>query len=235
MFAKRLIRKINSGRCVALIGSGPSCEMGYPSWHDLSTQAYRELQHRGLCRDPESYERYLERREYPELFRQIERDLSEDRAALVELIKPLLKHDNRMGHIYKLIAGWPIACYLTTNYDDELCRHLNELGEPYTVRRNRPEDFHVWHDGVRGIVQKLHSDLDHPAEAIITSADYRSLETDPARQYYRSVLTTVFSMFDVLIIGHSLSDPDLDLILKLAKEIRAPFGARNRFGPVLTD
>lgn len=185
-------------------------------------QAYQEIRYRGLCSDPESYEKCLQRRDYPKLFRQIERDLSDDRNALAELIKPLLKHDDRAGRIYQLIAAWPFACYLTTNYDDEISRHLKSLNEHYTVRRNRPADFHVWRDGVHGVIQKLHSDLDHPKEAIITSTDYDRLE-NTAGEYYRLALTSVFTMFDVLIIGHSLSDPDIDLILKAAKNIRAPY------------
>lgn len=196
--------------------------MGYPSWHDFSTQAHRELQYRGLCKDPESYMKHLRNHRYPELFRQLERDLSEDRIALTDLMKPLLKPKKHTGRIYDLIASWPFACYLTTNYDDEIHSHLAALNVHYTVKRNRRNDFHVWRDGVSGVIQKLHSDLAHPREAIITSADYHRLEFDAAWKYYRSALTHVLTTFDVFIIGHSLRDPDIDLILKLAKEIRAP-------------
>ena len=36
MLNPRLVEKLNTGRCFALIGSGPSCEVGYPSWHELA-------------------------------------------------------------------------------------------------------------------------------------------------------------------------------------------------------
>lgn len=88
--------------------------------------------------------------------------------------------------------------------------------------RNRPQDFHVWRDGVSGVVQKLHSDLDHPTELILTSTDYNRLDIEPGGQYYRDGLLRVFTMFDVLIIGHSLNDPDIGLILKLARSLRDP-------------
>ena len=222
MFDKSLISKINSGRCLILVGSGPSCEMGYPSWGELSELTYNELHSRSLISDSESYLKYLRKGSYAELFRQAERDLS-DRNALVNLIKPLLRSNgHHSGEIYRLIANWPFACYLTTNYDDEIYSHLKNIYVHYTVVRNRPEDFHIWRDGTTAVIQKLHSDLNHPEELILTSTDYDRLDTNSTGQYYRHSLTTIFSMFDVLIIGHSLSDPDIKLILKSARNLRDP-------------
>ena len=57
MFDKDLIRKINNGRCVAFVGSGPSCEIGYPSWEQLARLAYAELAKGGRVSDPKSYEK----------------------------------------------------------------------------------------------------------------------------------------------------------------------------------
>ena len=223
MFDKELIRKINSGRCFVLVGAGPSCEMGYPSWSHLAQLSYNELQRHNEYVDPASYDKYLRERAYPKLFRQMERDLKGDRGALVELIKPLLRPISKTpGTIYELISNWPFACYLTTNYDDEIRDHLLGLGEHFAVARNRPADFHVWRDGVSGIVQKLHSDLDHPGELVLTSTDYQRLDIEPAGQYYRDALLRVFTMFDVVIIGHSMTDPDISLILKLARTLRDP-------------
>ena len=87
--------------------------------------------------------------------------------------------------------------------------------------RNRREDFHVWRDGASGIIQKLHSDLEHPHETVVTSADYQRLYVDNQGNF-RDALCRVFSTFDVFIIGHSLSDPDIDFILRLARSQRSP-------------
>ena len=223
MFNKHLIRKINSGRCFVLVGSGPSCELGYPSWKQLAQLTYKQLIAEGHVSDPYSYNQYLTNRSYPEFFRQAERDLADDRDALVAMLKPLLlPHDRSYGTIYDFITNWPFASYLTTNYDSELQTHLARLHVDYSVVRNRRRDFHVWRDGSRGIIQKLHSDLDNPTELILTSADYRRLYVDPSGQYFRDALCKVFAMFPVLIIGHSLSDPDLDYVLQLARQQRSP-------------
>lgn len=222
MFDKELIRKINNGRCFVLVGSGPSCEMGYPSWHKLAELTYEELEKRGCVSDSQSYEKYLEEKKYPELFRQAERDL-EDRYTLINLLKTLLNPTvEKHSVLYNLISKWPFACYLTTNYDDEIENHLSKLNEHFEVIRNRREDFFLWRDGVSNLIQKLHSDLDHSDEVILTSTDYQRVYVEDSHQYFRDRLCDIFKMFDVFIIGHSLSDPDIDYILRLARKARGP-------------
>ena len=223
MFDKRLIRKINTGRCFVLVGSGPSCEVGYPSWHTLAKLTYNKLRAIGCVSDTRSYDNYLSRKQYPELFRQAERDLGNDRDALVNFLKPLLTLTVRNNSVlYELISKWPFACYLTTNYDDEIANYISKLGEHFTVIRNRREDFYSWHDGVSHLIQKLHSDLNHSDELILTSADYDRIYVGDDGQYFRDRLCDVFTMFDVFIIGHSLSDADINYILQLAKKRRGP-------------
>ena len=222
MIDQQLISSINSGRCFALVGSGPSCEAGYPSWKELSKLAYEALSEKDKVTDHQSYHKLLNNKRYPELFRQIERDLDDDRAALTELLKPLLLP--KQGHhssLYRLLCKWPFAGYLTTNFDDEIEIHLSRIDEHYQVIRNRPEDFHLWREGVGRIVQKLHSDLNHQEEAVITSADYRRCYIDSSGAYFSEALCRIFSTFNVFIVGHSLSDPDMDYILSLAKAHRS--------------
>ena len=222
MFDKRLIENINNGRCFVLVGSGPSCEVGYPSWHKLAKQTYEELKNRGCVSDFKSYEKYLKEKKYPELFRQAERDLG-SREALVNLLRPLLNPtEKKQGVLYGLISKWPFASYLTTNYDDEIKTYLDRSNEHFQVIRNCPEDFYSWRDGASHLIQKLHSDLDHPSEVILTSADYRRVYVDDAGQYFREELCNVFKTFDIFIIGHSLADPDIDYILQLAQQRRGP-------------
>jgi hypothetical protein len=222
MFDKRLIRSINNGRCFVLVGSGPSCEVGYPSWQRLAELTYAELKKRDSVSDSNSYEKYLEDKKYPEFFRQAERDLG-DRLALVDMIKPLLNPSvKNRGVLYELLSKWPFACYLTTNYDDEIANYLSNLKEHFTVIRNRQEDFYSVRDGASHLIQKLHSDLNFPDEVVLTSADYRRLYVEDSGQYFRDKLRHIFEYFDIFIIGHSLSDPDIDHVLQLARKTASP-------------
>jgi len=223
MFDKRLIHMINKGRCFILVGSGPSCELGYPSWKKLAELTYKEIERMGRVSDINSYEEFLKKQQYSELFSLAERDFGDDHIALINLIKPLLQPSvKNRGVLYELICKWPFACYLTTNYDDEIASHLSKLKEHFTVMRNRKEDFSYLRDGAGYIIQKLHSDLDHPDEVILTSNDYKRFFSDSSGEYFRVKLRQVFEMFDVFIVGHSLSDPDIKYVLEIAKETASP-------------
>ena len=142
---------------------------------------------------------------------------------MVNLLKPLLTLTKKnKGVLYELISKWPFACYLTTNYDDEIETYLARLSEHFTVIRNRQEDFYSFRDGASHLIQKLHSDLNHPDEVVLTSADYQRVYVGDEGQYFRDKLCDIFKMFNIFIIGHSLSDPDIDVVLQLAKKRRGP-------------
>ena len=222
MIDPRLIRAINGGRCFVLIGSGPSCEMGYTSWSRLASDVVSEINRRNLSYDQPSYAKNIAERKYPELFRSAERDLG-DRQQLIQVVKgclaPTIK--NR-GSVYEIITRWPFACYLTTNYDDEIEIHLHRINEHFTRVLNRTEDFYAFRDGVNHIIQKLHGDLEHPNDVILTSRDYSRLYVEDSGQYFRTKLRQIFEMFDILIVGHSLYDPDIKYVLQQAKTTASP-------------
>jgi hypothetical protein len=221
VFDQRLVRKINQGRCFALIGSGPSTEVGYPSWEKLSEDTFAKLKTSGKTFDDVSYRKFIANRQFAELFSQAERDLG-SRAELVSLIKSLLVPKTRGPHtIYDILANWPFACYLTTNWDDEIDRSLRANRIFFRTIENTKADFAGIRADASRLIVKLHSDLDHPERAVITSADYAHLIGGEG-QYFRNRLMAMFEMFDVLIVGHSLSDPDLRLVLQLAKETASP-------------
>jgi len=75
---------------------------------------------------------------------------------------------------------------------------------------------------VSHLIIKLHSDLDHPDEAVITSQDYDRILASPDGQYLRERLQQVFAMFDIFIVGHGMNDPDLQLLMRLAKYTAGP-------------
>lgn len=222
MFDRRLVRVINRGRCFAFIGSGPSCEAGYPSWHKLAESTYMQLLNGGILKDKAAYLKCLENKQYPELFRQAEADMG-DRNKLVELVGSLLVcSPARSAFIYEILTKWPFACYLTTNFDDEIAKHLSAIGQHFTILRNRLEDFYPIRDGASHFIQKLHSDLSYPSEVVLTSIDYQRLYIAASGQYFRDKLKAIFQLFDVLIIGHSLEDPDINYVLRTAKEAASP-------------
>ena len=213
-----LVRLINGGHCFALIGSGPSSELGYPSWKTLAETIASAMIASGSATDPDGYRATLEARRYPALFQQAEYD-GGGRRNLVQQMAALLRPSRqRPGELYQILVRWPFACYLTTNWDDEIACHLEAIGCHYTTLQNSPEDFHHIRESASHLIIKLHSDLEHPNNAVITSSDYQALSFGPAGNSFRVKLRTIFDFFDVLIIGHSLEDPDIQIVLQTAKQ-----------------
>lgn len=221
MIDRRLIRKINKGHCFALIGAGASTEMGYPSWKTLAHQVVSAVRSAGKMSDEASYEKYVQLKQIPELLMQAERDLG-GRAALIDVLKGLVvAKAGSPDQVYSILTDWPFACYLTTNWDNELDAHLRRLKVFYKTLQNSRDDFALLRHDAESFIVKLHSDLEHPDLAVITSADYAKL-LSAERKYFSDRLRSIFEMFDVLVVGHSLSDPDLRLILQIAKETASP-------------
>jgi len=141
----------------------------------------------------------LTNKKYPEFFRLVERDIG-DRNDFVNLIKLLLVPPTRnLAVIYELIGKWPFACYLTTNFDDEIVDSLSRMKEHFTVIRNRKEDFFSIRDGASNLIQKLHSDLEHPDEVVLTAVDYQRLYATDAGQYFCDKLRQIFEMWQCII------------------------------------
>jgi hypothetical protein len=59
MLDAKLIKKINRGACFAFIGSGPSSELGYPSWQRLAELTYHEVAKSSANVDHEGYRKFL--------------------------------------------------------------------------------------------------------------------------------------------------------------------------------
>ena len=231
MFEERLVRMINSGNCLALVGAGLSREIGYPDWGQLATQTVEKLKETVDTIDEDSYSRYLEHRKYPELFSQAERDLG-SREKLEGVVSELLTFTPAtLGAAYKQICKSPFACYLTTNFDNELQRHLRELSVEFTIADNTPSSLANLRTDTRDVIFKLHSDFTLPGKPTLTSADYQELYASGGGGYYRDCLKAVFQKFDLLIIGYSLADPDMSYILDLAKEGASPAHPIYMIGP----
>jgi SIR2-like domain len=224
MYDARLIRKINEGRCFALIGSGPSNEMGYPSWSKLAEDVFAAVRAAGKMSDEPSYKKFLDTGKYPELFRLAEMDLG-SRDTLISIVKKLLVRPvgrTSSGYTYSVLCNWPFACYLTTNYDDEIFEHLKKIGVFYHTIQNSRDDLGTIRHNASSLIVKLHSDLDHPKEVVLTSDDYERLTVGGEGASFRQRLRSIFEMFDVCIIGHSLKDPHIQFILQTAKQYASP-------------
>ena len=172
MYEERLIKMINGGNCLALVGAGLSKEIGYPDWGQLAEKTFAKVKEIVEAVDDVSYLRYLRDRRYPELFSQAERDLG-SREAFERVVSSLLDFTpSTFGEAYKHICRWPFACYLTTNLDDEIQRHLRSLSVEFSIEGNTRSSLASLRTDTKDVIFKLHSDFKLPGKPTLTSADY---------------------------------------------------------------
>ena len=218
MFDPDLIHKINNGRCFVLIGAGPSSEIGYPSWERLTKDVWSNVLRAKPTADQKSFDQFIARKDFPAALRQAEVELG-SRSELIFVVQHVLLPVARsVAHpIYEYLAKWPFACYLTTNYDNEIQKALNALNVYFQTISNTIQDLAMLRDGADNLIVKLHADLTAPARMVLTSQDYNTLISAPEGDPFRARLRQIFETFNILVVGHSMTDPDLQLVLATAK------------------
>jgi hypothetical protein len=123
---------------------------------------------------------------------------------------------------HRLLARLPINTYWTTNYDKLLEKALEEAKKipdvKYTLKQlsvTRP-DRDV-------IVYKMHGDIDHAAEAVISKDDYE--EYPLKMSAFVSALRGDLVEKTFLFLGFSFTDPNIDYILS---RVRAQYERHQR-------
>lgn len=218
-----LLEKIIRGKAIALIGSGPSSAMGYPSWDELAINTCKLVQNSGYAIDEESFNRHMDRKEFAKAFSCLQDSVSRDQ--LLHFMKQCLmpSTDCCSDDIYKILTRWPFICYLTTNFDDEIQAHLRENNKNnFQTFLNNCNDFCLFRSDMKDYIFKIHGSLENSKTAIITEEDYHALKYEPEWSHYKEGLKCIFRMFDVIIIGHSLSDPDVKDIIESINEFTSP-------------
>jgi hypothetical protein len=79
---------------------------------------------------------------------------------------------------------------LTTNYDNELFDRLKKGKHFFQQLQNGLVDFQQLRDSVSNVILKLHGDLDHPRELVLTSRDYDRVSI--AEPYFRTRLRAIY-------------------------------------------
>lgn len=123
---------------------------------------------------------------------------------------------------HRLLARLPVGTYWTTNYDRLIERALEDAGRrvdaKYTVKQ-----LATTRRGRDAILYKMHGDIEHPDDAVLTKDDYE--------RYHRTHGPFITALAGDLVeqtflfLGFSFTDPNLDYVLG---RIRATFERNQR-------
>ena len=210
-----IVEYLRSGRAWLLVGSGPSNAMGYPTWATMSKASHALAHSEGGGKNLATIDAAAAASDFPAVF--------EESAHVVGLSR-LIQHLRSMfrstgnGKVYEHLARWPVPVYLTTNFEDEISKHLAAIGEPYQPYSNSEDHLSLLLPDTHGAIVHLHGDLRSETGLILTKSQYHAIGEGDHWAYWRTKLTSIFQMIPVIVVGHSLTDPHVRHVLEAARQ-----------------
>lgn len=218
----QLIKSISSGRCFLIVGAGASVGLGYPSWKQLAKVVFNSI----VKDNPQITKKYGD--SWNDLSTDFLLSFFDDVEALVgreTLVSFIQKYfhevekKNNRSELYSIITHWPISCYITTNWDREIKRHMPSGSPVFLEKGNTDKDMRTLTADCPNTIFKIHGSFENPDRMIITKKDYRNVLSSPDYSVLREKMYNALSMCPVVIIGYSAQDPDFTEQLERAKSI----------------
>lgn len=222
-FPEPLLSDIVNGHCIPIIGAGfsknvnlpPSVKM--PNWKDLGNYFAGKI---GFGRDENPIEpisAYVH--EY-------------GRAKLIEELWDVLHiHQATPGEVHKKFVNLKFDTVLTTNFDFllEETYSMTGLKKHVIIEENQLSvNLPLQRDRKIPKIIKIHGDLNHEEELVITEKDY-DLFTENKR-IMTTYISNIFITKTPLILGYSFTDPDFRSLWNITSE---RLGNSRRYGYVI--
>jgi len=218
LIPKPLLDTIREKQCIPILGAGFSLNAKLdggtmPTWVELTKKLAKELQIDE--QDPlQVSQKFQDKSDRPTLIRTIEKLLYKD------TVKP--HHVHR--HFVK-IPYFDIIC--TTNYDNLLEDACKQEGRVARVIVEK-QQISMYGGSQDLKILKIHGDLDHTQELIITQNDYSTYSEK--KKEFEIFLLSLLMTKTPLFIGFSLQDPNF---LQIKKKIDSMMGETIRKGYVI--
>jgi hypothetical protein len=198
VFVRDFTRELHSQNAAVFAGAGLSMATGYVDWKGLLEELVRDLH-----LDPEIETDLVTVAQY-------HCNQAGGKNALTTRILQHFSQTREPTENHRVLATLPIETYWTTNYDKLIEKSLVEAKKvpdvKYTVLQ-----LATTIPGRDVVVYKMHGDVEHPTEAIISKEDYEAYHHTYAP--FVSALRGDLIQKTFVFLGFSFSDPNLDYIL----------------------
>lgn len=199
VFITDVLKELEEENVAVFAGAGLSIPTGYVSWSDLLRPIAEELK--------------LEVDKEYDLVSLAQYYMNENCGNRSELNKRLIEEFSESKSTtqnHKILAKLPIKTYWTTNYDKLLEKSLQEQSKKADVKYTK-KHLSLTIPKRDAIVYKMHGDIEHPDDAILTKDDYESYHIK--MDLYLSALKGYLLTKTFIFLGFSFTDPNLDYIL----------------------
>jgi len=194
-----LLKDLSEDNLAVFAGAGLSAPAGFVSWPELLRPIAEEL-------DLE-----VERETDLVALAQYHCNANlENRGRLNQLLINELSERAQTTENHKILSRLPISTFWTTNYDKLLEDALSAAGKIPDVKYTTKQ-LSFTKRGRDAVVYKMHGDIDHPNEAVLTKDDYESYHIK--MKPFITALSGDLVSKTFLFLGFSFTDPNLDYIL----------------------
>jgi hypothetical protein len=199
---------LDSRALVGFVGAGLSTGAGLPTWTDLLKGPRRTAKVPRSVKDLPLVAEYF---------------VQSAQGRREELVSHIFKSTvtaaaGGTSHVHQALAALPLQEIWTTNYDDLIERHVEG---PVVIARDEDVVDTRTLSGRR--VVKMHGGLDRGggfAPPVITRTDYENFPATHPRIW--ALLRATFLSRSMLFLGFSFDDPNLGVMLRLARSIDSP-------------
>ena len=191
-------RAIQEGNAAIFAGAGLSRPSGFVDWKGLLKPLASDIK-----LDIDKEHDLLSVAQYY-------RNQRRTRSGINQAIMDAFSKDVATNETAQIITRLPIFTYWTTNYDDVIENGIKEANRNPDVKYES-DQLSVMKRDRDAIVYKMHGDVNHPANAVLTKEDYELYEY--RRPLFRTALKGDLVSKVFLFIGFSFEDPNLDYIL----------------------
>lgn len=197
-FLREYTKAIRNGNAAVFAGAGLSRPSGFVVWKELLRPLAEDI---GVNIDDEhdltAVAQYV-------------RNKSGNRAVINSTILDAYSKDVASNENVSILTRLPIHTYWTTNYDHLIEEGLRDANRNSDVKVDYKQLSNTKKDR-DAVVYKMHGDVEHAADAVLTKDDYVQYERN--YPFFRNVLQGDLISKTFMFIGFSFEDPNLDSIL----------------------
>jgi len=205
-FINDYVKALRSGNAAVFAGAGLSVKSGYFDWKRLLTPVAVKLQ--------------LDINEEYDLAA-LAQYFVDNKGGIRNQLTQILTDEFRKSGIthsenHEILARLPIGIYWTTNYDNLIESALEKAGKKPDVKFNHAH-LSVNITTRDAIVYKMHGDMSDLANTVLTKHEYE--DYNKHRELFSNAFKADFVARNMLFLGFSFSDPNLDYLMSRVRSI----------------
>ncbi|MEZ9310896.1 SIR2 family protein [Vibrio sp. 10N.286.49.F3] len=198
-FITHICKELEDENIAIFAGAGMSAGTGFVNWSELLRPIADEL---GLDVDREH--------DLVALAQYHCNDNGNNRSQLNQRLIEEFSRDANETEVHRILSRLPIRTFWTTNYDKLIESSLVKTGKTPDVKHTK-QQLAFTKPKRDSVVYKMHGDVDHPSDAVLTKDDYEKYHVK-MEQFLSSLKGDLISK-TFIFIGFSFTDPNLDYIL----------------------